>query len=629
MDESARRAYAHRTLHELLGRVREMEASPFWRLRNRIARVLAGSGLRVRPIPPYVPPVDIESLFAPETGPPSFRHDSHLVAGLDRERMLATSSAFAHRPLISVVIPAYDTPERYLRPTLDSVFAQGYDNWELCVADDASGDPGVRAILGEYARRDPRVKLVFRPENGHISRATNSALALASGEFVAFMDHDDLLAPDALFEIAHLINRDPDVDVVYTDENKIDENSRFHEPHFKPDWAPESFLSRMYIGHLIVVRRSLVEAVGGLRPDFDGSQDYDLMLRVTERTDRIRHIPRILYHWRIHPDSTSLHGDVKPYAYDAAVRALNEALVRRGEDGRISAKPEYPGSYDVRFALREKKKVSVIVPTRDHGDDVNSCIGSLFAKTYYVNLEVVIVDNGSTDPASLAIFERLTKRDRRIRVLRYDAPFNFSKINNFAVEHTDGEYLLVLNNDTQAVSEEWIEALLEQAQRPAIGAVGAMLIYPDETVQHAGVIVGLGGVAAHSHKHYPQSAPGYFHVLQSVNNYSAVTGACMMVRRDVFLEVGGFDESLAIAYNDVDLCLKIRDAGYRNVYLPHVRLYHHESKSRHVHDVTPEGIARFDREMDIIRARWRPLAMRDPYYNPNLTLAREDYTPAP
>ncbi len=610
-----------------MGRVREMEASPFWRLRNRLARLLRGAGLRIRPMPAYQPPMDIEALLGP-IGQRSVTRPSDAVIGLDRDRMLQTSAKFAHRPLISVVIPAYDTPERYLRATLESVLVQAYDNWELCVADDASTDPAVRAVLNEYARRDPRVKVVFRPENGHISHATNSALAIAEGDFVAFMDHDDLLTLDALFEVAHLINRHPDVDVIYSDENKIDDSSRFSEPHYKPDWAPESFLSRMYIGHLIVVRRSLVEDVGGLRPEFDGSQDYDLMLRVTERTDRIRHIPRILYHWRIHPDSTSLHGSVKPYAHDAAVRALNDALLRRGEDGRITAKPEYPGSYDVRFTLREKKKVSVIVPTRDHGDDVNSCIGSLFAKTYYVNLEVLIVDNGSTEAASLAIFERLARRDHRVRVVRYDAPFNYSKINNFGVEQTDGEYLLFLNNDTQATSDEWIEALVEQAQRPAIGAVGAMLIYPDETVQHAGVIVGLGGVAAHSHKYYHQSAPGYFHVLQSVNNYSAVTGACMMVRREVFLEVGGFDESLAVAYNDVDLCLKIRDAGYRNVYLPHVRLYHHESKSRGP-EVTPEGIARFGREMDIIRERWRPLARRDPYYNPNLTLAREDYTPAP
>jgi GT2 family glycosyltransferase len=628
MEDSARQAYLHRTLHELMGRVREMEASPFWRLRNRLARVLRGAGLRIRPMPPYQPPVDIDSLFGANLAVPRVgRRPSDAVVGLDRARMLETSAKFSHRPLISVIIPAYDTPERYLRATLESVLEQAYDNWELCVADDASTDPAVRAVLNEYARRDPRVKVVFRPENGHISRATNSALALAQGDFVAFMDHDDLLAIDALFEVAHLINRHPDVDVIYTDENKIDDHVRFQEPHFKPDWAPESFLSRMYVGHLIVMRRSLVEAVGGLRPEFDGSQDYDLMLRVTELTDRIRHIPRILYHWRIHQDSTSLDGAAKPYAYDAAVRALNEALERRGEEGRISAKPEYPGSYDVRFAIREKRKVSVIIPTRDHGDDVYNCIGSLFAKTYYANLDVTIVDNGSTDEDSLAIFERLTKRDRRIRVLRYDEPFNFSKINNYAVERTDGDYLLFLNNDTQATSDEWIEALVEQAQRPAIGAVGAMLLYPDQTVQHAGVIVGLGGVAGHSHKHYHQNAPGYFHILQSVNNYSAVTAACMMVRRDVFLEVGAFDESLAVAFNDVDLCLKIRDAGYRNVYLPHVRLYHFESKSRG-QEVTPEGIARFSREIEIMRARWHPLKVRDPFYNPNLTLNAENYTAA-
>jgi GT2 family glycosyltransferase len=609
---------------DALERIRTMEASKFWKLRNLWHRLKRLVGLSNGVLPRYeLPKVMIDEAAI----------DGEYAAWLDRNtpgpsdlvRMREDAKRLARRPPISIVVATHETPERYLRATLDSVLAQVYSNWELCVADDASSDQSVRRTLREYARRDPRIKLTFRSRNGGISRATNSALDLATGEFVAFLDHDDLLAPEALYEIARVLEEHPETDIVYSDEDKVDETGRLRDPHFKPDWSPESFLSRMYVGHLVACRRALVETVGRLRSEFDGSQDYDFLLRATERTERIRHLPRVLYHWRIHGASTASNASAKPYANAAAERALNEALARRGEPGRIEAIPGCPGTYSVRFAIRTPGRVSIVVPARDHGDDTRRAISSALEHTAYPNLEVLLVDNGSTDPYSLATFEELRKGDQRVRILRYDIPFNFSKIVNHAAANATGDYLLFLNNDTEAISKRWVESMVEQAQRPAIGAVGALLLYPDRTVQHAGVITGLGGVAGHSHKNFPGDAPGYYYMLKSVNNYSAVTAACMMVRRNAFESVGGFDETLAVAFNDVDFCLRLRAAGLRNVYLPHVVLYHFESKSRGL-EATHERIERFSSEIARMKDRWPQLAQPDPCYSPNLTRDREDFS---
>ncbi len=344
---------------------------------------------------------------------------------------------------------------------------------------------------------------------------------------------------------------------------------------------------------------------------------------MTEQTTRIHHIPKVLYHWRVHSASTASDSAIKPYAGIAAERALNDALVRRNEPGVASSLPDCPGTYAVRYQIKSPGLVSVIIPTRDHGEDVDRCLTTLFEKTTYENFEIVLVDNGSTDLDSLAIFERWARKDTRIRIVPYDVPFNYSQINNYAVKHSKGPYLLFLNNDTEIITPDWMEAMVEQAQRPGIGAVGALLLYPDGSVQHAGVVIGIGGVAGHSHKYYPGDAHGYFSALKAINNYSAVTGACLMVRREVFNGVGGFDETLAAAFNDVDFCLKLRESGYRNVYLPHVRLYHHESKSRGV-ETTPEKQARFQHEVRTMIDRWRPSEAPDPCYSPNLTLEREN-----
>ncbi|HEX3550166.1 MAG TPA: glycosyltransferase family 2 protein, partial [Candidatus Elarobacter sp.] len=536
-----------------------------------------------------------------------------------------TVEVLPRAPVISVLMPAYRTPERYLRAAIESVSAQLYPHWELCIADDASPESRVREVLREYAARDPRVKLVLRERNGHIAEASNSALALASGEYVALLDHDDVLAPDALFHVALAALRDPAAGVIYSDEDKIDELGRRSEPYFKPDWSPDSLLARMYVGHLLALRRDLVLDLGGFRPGFEGSQDYDLVLRATERTQRIRHIPRVLYHWRIHPDSTSSETGSKAYAYEAGRRAIEEAIARRGEPGRVEQLPE-PGSYVVRYTIREPRKVSILMPTRDHGDDVDRALASIFARAAaYPDFELLLIDNGSRDPASLAAFARWAAADARVRVVRYDVPFNFARINNFGAERTDGDYLLFLNNDTEVLTADWLAAMVEQAQRPSIGAVGAKLLYPDGTVQHAGVVTGIGGVAGHAHKHADGAGGGYFNTLRTTNNYSAVTGACMMVRREAFVRAGGFDEQLAVAFNDVDLCLKLRALGLYNVYLAHVQLIHHESRSRG-YDDRPERAARFLAEGRVMQERWATAEREDPHYSAHLSLVAEDFS---
>ena len=543
----------------------------------------------------------------------------------DFEAMRAAIPLFDRRPLISIIMPVHNTPEQYLRAAIVSVRNQIYPHWELCIADDNSSSRDHRELLAEYAAIDGRIKIVYRTENGHISHASNSALELATGEFVGFLDHDDVLAREALYEVANVINKHADADMVYSDEDKIHEDGHRSDPFFKPDWCPDSFLSRMYTCHFGVYRRYLVEAVGRLRPGFEGSQDYDLVLRLTERTTRIHHIPKVLYHWRVHPTSMAGDASTKPYSTAAAERALNEALVRREEPGVATASADGPGTYIVRYQIKSPGLVSVIIPTRDHGEDVDRCLTTFFEKTTYKNFEIVLLDNGSTDPASLAVFDEWAKKDKRIRIVRYDVPFNFSQINNYAVAQSKGQYLLFLNNDTEIITPDWIEAMVEYAQRPTVGAVGAMLLYPDGSVQHAGVVIGVGGVAGHSHKYFPGDAPGYFSALKAVSNYSAVTGACLMVRRKVFESVGAFDEKFAIAFNDVDFCLKLRQAGYQNVYLPHVKLYHHESKSRG-YETTPEKQMRFEREINTMMARWKTDAIADPCYNPNLTLAHENFS---
>ena len=531
-----------------------------------------------------------------------------------------------YQPLISVIVPVYNSDRHFLEQAIESVIEQIYPNWELCLADDCSTKPHVKSVLDKYSQQDERIKVVYLSQNVHISQASNSALELASGEYIALLDHDDLLAPHALAEVVELLDRHPEADFIYTDEDKVDEQNVHQDPFFKPDWCPDSFLARMYTCHLGVYRRSLVTEVGNFRVGFEGSQDYDLVLRVTEKTDKIFHIPNVLYHWRIHSESTAGESEAKPYAANAAREAISEAIARRGEPGKVTTHPVFAGVYTVRYDIKDYKLVSIIIPTKDLADTLDICLKSIFSTTTYPNYEVIVIDNGSTEAETFKCFEYWQQQQpERFKCYTYDIPFNYSQINNYAVKKAEGDYLLFLNNDTEVVTSDWIEAMVEQAQRESIGAVGTLLLYPDDTVQHAGVVLGIGGVAGHSHKNFPATVPGYISQLISTNNYSAVTAACLMCRRDVFEEVGGFETKLAIAFNDVDLCLKIVSRGYRNIYLPHVVLYHYESKSRG-YENTPSKQARFAKEVNYMKQTWQHLCDNDPCYSPHLTKINEDYS---
>lgn len=611
-----------RTMRDRIGHI---ELSKFWKLRNSFFELKKRVGVdAVGAMAPFDIPVDIAEYT--KTGDPYFLWVlQNELRKSDIDRLRDASNVLTYRPRISVIMPTYNTPELYLREAIESVITQIYDNWELCIADDASTAPHMRPLLEEYMAMDDRIKVHFRPNNGHISHASNSALLLATGEFVALFDHDDILTPDALYENVRLLNGDRDADMIYSDEDKVDDRGRRSNPYFKPDWAPDSFLSRNYVSHLGVYRRSLVSEVGGFRPGFEGSQDYDLVLRIVEKTGRIRHIPRVLYHWRIHSLSVASGVGVKNYAYDAAMNAIAEAMHRRGEPGRVEMLKDDPGNYIVRYDLKRDWKVSIIIPTRDHADDLERCLTSIFSKSTYRNIEVVILDNGSVENETLVCFAKWRAFESdRVKIVPHNVPFNYSEVNNYAVKQSTGDIVLLLNNDTEVIAPQWIEAMLEQAQRPTIGCVGAKLLYEDGTIQHAGVVMRIGGVAGHSHRFYQGDAPGYFHIIKTVNNYTAVTAACLMIRREVWDQVEGLDEQLTVAFNDVDFCLRVREAGYLNVYVPHAELYHYESKSRGFDD-TPAKIARSIGEQQYMQKRWNVSSTDDPFYSPHLSLTSEDY----
>jgi len=524
-------------------------------------------------------------------------------------------------------MPVYAVSPKLLQAAIESVRAQLYPQWEMCIADDASPGGAVWRLLKGYADVDPRIKVVRRDVNGNICAATNSALALASGEFVALMDHDDILPERALYEVAAVLQDHPDADLIYSDEDKIDEKGRRYEPHFKTGWNPELLLAQNMISHLGVYRRSLVEAVGGLREGFEGSQDYDLALRVSERTTaaRIHHIPWVLYHWRQEGHATFSQGQMDRCA-DAARRAVEEHLARIGEAGvTVENQADAPGWVEVRRVAPEPKPlVSVIVPTRDRAELLAQCADGVLNSTAYQPLELLIVDNGSVEPQTKALFKRLRK-DPRVRILAAPGPFNFSALNNRAAAEAKGEILLLLNNDISMIRPDWLDEMVAQAVRPNVGAVGARLLYPDGKVQHAGVVIGINGVAGHLLYHAPGDEPGYYKHLKTPRNVSAVTAACLAMRRSVYEEVGGLDaEHLAVAFNDVDLCLKIRKAGYDIVWTPFAELYHHESASRG-EDRAPADQARFNAEIAVMHARWGKALESDPFYNAVFDRRRGDY----
>lgn len=543
-----------------------------------------------------------------------------------RATMRARIDGFTHKPLISVVMPTYNPKQDWLIEAIESVRKQIYPHWELCIADDASTDQTVRPILERYAKEDSRIKVVFREQNGHISAASNSALELVTGEWVALLDHDDLLAEQALFWVADAINSNSDVRLIYSDEDKLNEVGRRCDPYFKCDWNADLFYSHNLITHLGAYRSDLLNAIGGFKVGLEGAQDYDLALRCVECIEpkQIHHIPRVLYHWRMHAASTAQSAGSKPYAMLAGETALNEHLQRQGANAK--AKLLDFGMYRVSYALPDAPPmVSLIIPTRNGLKLIRQCIESILKQTSYPNYEILVVDNGSDDLATLHYFEDL-ESEVRVRVLRDDRPFNYSALNNAAVKVARGELVGLINNDIEVISPDWLSEMVSHALRPGVGAVGARLWYPNKKLQHGGVILGVGGVAGHSHKHLGDHQYGYFGRANLVQSFSALTAACLVIRKTIFEEVGGLNEAdLQIAFNDIDFCLRVREAGYRNIWTPYAELYHHESATRGFED-TPEKQARFNKEVHYMKQRWGDQLLNDPAYSPNLTLDHEDFS---
>jgi O-antigen biosynthesis protein len=539
---------------------------------------------------------------------PTYWHWLHLRSQMSAERSGGRTLP-TEGPLMSIVVPVYRPSHWYFRECIQAVLNQTYQRWELCLCDDGSGDPALSVLMKEFAAEDRRIRIMTLERNGGISRATNAALATATGEFVVLLDHDDVLDREALAELARVVADVEDVDVIYTDEDKLDELDRPFQPQFKPDWDPDLLLSFPYLGHLTAIRHDLMRRIGGFRPEFDGSQDYDVMLRATEQARRVVHIPRILYHWRVVAGSAAGDPGAKPWAYLASRRALDDAVKRQGIDGEITAGP-FQGGYHLRRRIDGVPTVSVIMPFRDQAAFTVTCLDSLDVAPGHTIDDTVLIDNGSTEPETRVLRRRLETRPDT-RVIEYPGAFNWAAINNAAAATCTSNLLLFLNNDIEAGSEGWLHALVEQAQRPEVGAVGACLRYPDGRLQHAGVVLGLGAIAGHLFAGMPNGDMGYFGWDRVVRQYSAVTAACMMVRRDVFEELGGFDESFAVGFNDVDFCIRARRAGYRILYTPHAELTHHESVSR--------GLSGYHDDYQRFLARWTELLERgDPFYNPNL-----------
>ncbi len=542
----------------------------------------------------------------------------------DIESYRKKSLLFTHRPKISIVTPVWNTEERWLKQAIESVLNQVYDNWELCIADGGSTQPYIKEILDYYSKKDTRIKVKFLAENKGIALNSNEALALTTGEFVAFLDHDDELAPFALFEVVRSINENQDVQFIYSDRDKITTEGKRFEPFFKPDWSPDYLLSQNYLCHLNVVKKDLLNKVGWFREAYEGSQDYDLFLRITDQTDKIVHIPKILYHWRTVPTSAANTIDVKPYAIESSLKALQEAINRR-EWSAIASQGTTKGLYRVIFQLAFEPKVSIIIPTKDKSDILKKCIDSIINKTTYKNYDIIIIDNLSIEQKTFNYYKEL-ETIANIKLFKYNKPFNFSEINNYAVSKTDSEYILFLNNDTEVITNNWIELMVGFAQRKGTGAVGVKLIYPNNRIQHAGLILDEKGNVRRSHYCYMRNSIGYAGRIQSIQNVSAVAAACMMVKREIFNEVGGFDPQFVVAHGDIDFCLKLIDKGYLIVYEPHVELYHHESLSRGYED-TPEKIERLKKETDLLLGRWgHVLNEGDRYFNPNLTAEKEDFS---
>ena len=532
-------------------------------------------------------------------------------------------TVFQKKPLISIVIPLYQTPEPYLRELIDSVKAQSYENWQLCLAD-GSPDDRLKGFLDRNYGKENRIVYRKLEQNGGISVNTNEAVMLATGEYLMLCDHDDTLEPDALYEITKAINEKDAPDVLYTDEDKVSmDGKHYFDPNFKPDYNLFRLRENNYICHIFVVKKALTDRVGLLRTEFDGAQDYDFIFRCCEEADKVVHIPKVLYHWRCHMDSTAADPESKAYAYQAGRRAIKEHYQRMGIDASVEM-TERPGWYRSYVKIQDNPKISIIIPNKDHIDDLELCLFSLTKRSTYKNYEILIVENNSEKPETFEYYKKLPDRYPKVKVLTWEKEFNYSAINNFAAKQAEGVYLLFLNNDVEILTPQWMEEMLQICQQKDVAITGAKLYYPDDTIQHAGVVLGLGGIAGHIMCKASREDPGYFGRTVTVQEISAVTAACMMIRTEDFWNAGGFDETFQVAFNDIDLCMKVRAAGKKIVFTPYAELYHYESKSRGLED-TPEKQFRFDKEVKAFEAKWsEQLAKGDPYYSPNLSVTEGD-----
>jgi len=558
-------------------------------------------------------------------------------------------------PFFSIIIPVYNTDPKFLTQAIESALNQKYDNFEICIADDCSTSSETLEVLKKYENHE-KIKIIYRKENGHISECLNSALSLASGEYVAFLDHDDMLSPYALYKVAKTINYNPNVKLVYSDEDKIDEYNNRYSPYFKSDWNKDLFFSQNYINHLTVIKKEIIDKIGGFRKGYEGSQDYDMILRALEyiNDNEIYHVPKILYHWRAIEGSTALNPKAKVYATLSGIKALQDYFRSKKQNVEVleglipnSYKVVYPipgmsfkelvepysetsninkvTYYNLHYKPMPGKPplVSIIIPTKDKVEFLKRCIDSVLVKTRYPNYEIIIVNNHSVEKETYEYFNELSEMDN-VLILDFNEPFNYSRINNFGVEHSNGEIIVLMNNDIEIISRNWLCEMVQHNLRKEIGVVGAKLYYDNDIIQHAGVILGIGGVAGHSHKYFKREHHGYFGRLKLIQNFSAVTGALMSVRREIYEEVGGLEEKLAVAFNDVDFCLKVMEKGYRNLWTPYVEAYHYESISRGKED-TPEKQRRFQKEVEFMHKKYGKILLSDRYYNPNLTLDHEDF----
>ena len=539
---------------------------------------------------------------------------------LDKQR----AHVFEYNPLISIVIPLYETDPKFFCQLIDSILNQTYQNFEVCFADGSETDK-LKAVIEKNYPNESRLRYKKLEKNLLITGNTNAAIEMAQGEYIAFADHDDLLSLNALYEMVYALNQDRAIDVVYKDEDKTNfANNKYFEPHFKPDFSIDLLRSVNYICHFFMAKRELIDEVGYLRDEFNGAQDYDFVLRCCEKAKKIYHVPKALYHWRCHEKSTASNPESKLYAFEAGKRAIEAHYQRVGIDAVVELTPNL-GLYRSKFAIKGNPLVSIIIPNKDHTQDLDKCIQSILNKSTYGNYEIIIIENNSELPDTFEYYKNIEKKDN-IRVIYWDKEFNYSAINNFGAKEAKGEYLLLLNNDTEIITENWIEEMLGYCQREDVGIVGARLYYADDTIQHAGVILGFGGIAGHAAIGQDRDELGYMARAMTPQDVSIVTAACMMVDRRVYEEIEGLDERLKVAFNDVDFCMKARAKGYLVVYNPYAELYHYESKSRGMED-TPEKVARFAGEIELFKSKWEEeLKKGDPYYNPNLSLKRADYS---